>query len=255
MSPATVERVLNVGTSDSPPRTLLRTSSARAAVTSSSASSSSRPSPAASPTSGIRRTASARDIRGIRDDHHEAVQHRSDDQERLAHRAIMRVASGRYNQALSLYEKLVDLHKLDEAKQRKGRNGRDSGIGYAQTLQEMAEVYVGKKDYAHAMPLLQQSMDLLVASGHASSLGAARTQHEIALIHLVQGRLDSAYEVFSRVLEIQSDRLGAGHLDCARTLCNLSSVHHARGEFSRAHDRINEAKAIYKEQLGEAHPE
>ena len=127
----------------------------------------------------------------------------------------MRVTSGRYNQALSIYEKMIDLHREEGAGARAGEGGEESGelksgetgggeveasaeekgaekdeggdgskednegthkeLGLAQTLQEMAEVYVGKKDYSKAQPLLREALVIQERAGNQNSLASART--------------------------------------------------------------------------------
>ena len=48
-------------------------------------------------------------------------------------------------------------------------------LGLAQTLQEMAEVYVGKKDYSKAQPLLREALVIQERAGNQNSLASART--------------------------------------------------------------------------------
>jgi tetratricopeptide (TPR) repeat protein len=152
----------------------------------------------------------------------------------MGKRAIMRVTSGRYNQALSIYEKMINLHReegvgageggeesgetkggetggggVEAGAEKKGveeDEGRDGSkednegthkeLGLAQTLQEMAEVYVGKKDYSKAQPLLREALVIQERAGNQNSLASARTMQ-------VRGvrRVQALYEEYERKRE------------------------------------------------------
>jgi serine/threonine-protein kinase len=118
----------------------------------------------------------------------------------------------------------------------------------------LGKVLAGRGDYNHAIPMLEQVVQLRSTAGTAPvDLAAALT--ELANAHFYAGHYDDSDALNRRALAIYTGAFGEHHPLVANALVNLGSSQFDRGNYAEAERLERKALAITAAWYGKDHPE
>ena len=152
---------------------------------------------------------------------------------------------GRYDDALPLFRKTLDIRKrvLDEQDPR-----------YAVSVNTLAVVYTEMGRFDKALPLSLQSCMLtkkIWGEGHPRH---ASSVNNLAALYRKMGQYDQALLLYKQALAIKKKVLGEAHADYAGSVNNLAYLYNVMGQYEKALPLYEQALFIQKKALGEAHP-
>ena len=124
---------------------------------------------------------------------------------------------------------------------------------YAQSLNNLAELYRSQGNYAKAEPLYLQALETNKQVLGEMHPHIAVCLNNLALLYHLQGEYQKAEPLFCRALEITKQTLGEKHPDYATTLNNLAVLYKDLGDYARAEQLFRQAGEIRKQTLGEKH--
>lgn len=124
------------------------------------------------------------------------------------------------------------------------------------TLNNLANLYLLRGDYAKADPLLQEALDILDKSTEGPSQPIyAVCVYNTAAVHYRLGRYAEAEPIARRASELIKKSVGDKHLDYAMSLNARAEIHRAMGELRQSEALFRESLAIYQlTPQGEQHP-
>jgi CHAT domain-containing protein/Tfp pilus assembly protein PilF len=153
---------------------------------------------------------------------------------------------GRAPEAVPLAQKALDI-----TKQLLGQRHPD----YAQSLNNLAQLYRSQGEYAKAEPLYRQALALrkqVLGQRHPSY---AASLNNLALLYQAQGEYGRAEPLFRQARDIAEQVLGRRHPLYAVSLNNLAELYRVQGEYAKAEPLLRQALEIKKQVLGERHPD
>jgi CHAT domain-containing protein/tetratricopeptide (TPR) repeat protein len=151
---------------------------------------------------------------------------------------------GRYKEALSLGQKVVEVRK---------RLLSEDHPSYANSLNTLALAYLAMADYRSALPLQQRARELrkkLLTEDHP---GYAQSLNNLAALYRAMQDYRSALPLFQQALALRKKLLTEDHPDYARSLHNLASVYHSMGDYRSALPLYRQALDLRKKLLTEDH--
>jgi tetratricopeptide (TPR) repeat protein len=125
---------------------------------------------------------------------------------------------------------------------------------YAGSLNNLANLYGEMGDYASAVPLCRQALDIRRAAlgeGHSSY---ATSLNNLAGLYQDMGDHAAALPLFRQALEICRAALGEGHPSYAASLNDLANLYREMGDYASAVPLYRQALEIWRVALGEGHP-
>jgi CHAT domain-containing protein len=125
---------------------------------------------------------------------------------------------------------------------------------YAHSLNNLAELYKVKGEYARAEPLLQQTLEITRQARGDKHPDYATGLNNLAEIYDCMGDYAKAQRLFKQSLEIRKQVLGEQHPDYAASLNNLAELYKVRGDYVQAEPLLKQALEIQQQVLGEKHP-
>jgi CHAT domain-containing protein/tetratricopeptide (TPR) repeat protein len=126
---------------------------------------------------------------------------------------------------------------------------------YAQSLNNLAELYGALGDPRQALPLHQQARDLrqrILGEDHPLY---AQSLNNLAALYQALGDPRQALALFEQARDLQKRILGADHPDYARSLDNLAALYQVMGDYPKALPLSEQARDLYKRILGADHPD
>ena len=171
---------------------------------------------------------------------------RNDDPDLLNEQVLQLYQEGKYQQAIPIAEKLLAIKK-------RSRGPEDPST--AQSLNNLAALYLGTGDYSKAEPLFQQALQIrkkLLGQQHPDT---ATTLNNLAFLYLKMGAYAKAEPLFQQALQIEKKVLGRDDADTAATLQNLAFLYHEMGDYVKAEPLYQQALQIKKKVLGKQHPD
>ncbi len=151
-------------------------------------------------------------------------------------------SKGSYRDAIPLGEMAVQL--LKDA----------FGVGhpdYAESMNDLAFLYLEQSDYEKAEPLFRQACDVW-----RQSLGEDHPHYAVGLNNLGmlcegQQNYAAAEKLYRQAAEIRKRAFGEDHPQFARSLNNLASLRHSQGLYAEAGILYRQAGDIFKRAFGE----
>jgi CHAT domain-containing protein/tetratricopeptide (TPR) repeat protein len=125
---------------------------------------------------------------------------------------------------------------------------------YAQSLNNLATLYVYQGEYAKAEPLYRQARDLAKQVLGERHPHYATSLYNLAALYESQGEYAKAEPLCRQARDIYKQVLGERHPDYATSLDNLARLYQDQGEYAKAEPLFRQALEIHKEVLGECHP-
>jgi CHAT domain-containing protein/Tfp pilus assembly protein PilF len=165
----------------------------------------------------------------------------------IAGRALKLHRQGRFDEALPAAEDAVRFAR---------RHLGEAHPDYASTLNNLAELYESKGDYATAEPLLRQALEATrVGLGEAHPDYASSLNNLGVELYKSKGDYAAAEPLLRQALELRRAALGQAHPDYATSLNNLAELYKSKGDYAAANPLLREALEVRRAALGEAHPD
>src|SRR6266516_4254940 len=128
-------------------------------------------------------------------------------------------------------------------------------IQVAQTLNNLARLYVAQGKYTETEGLYKQALNIQEKVLGLEHPDTALTLYNLASLFQDEGRYEEAKALYQQALSIQENVLGAEHPDTAITLHNLASLFQAEGRYEEAEALYQRALNIQEKVLGAEHPD
>jgi tetratricopeptide (TPR) repeat protein/transcriptional regulator with XRE-family HTH domain len=152
-------------------------------------------------------------------------------------RALYDQAQAHCVQALALYEKLLGPEHPK----------------VANSLNNLALVYVERGRHADAEPLLQRTLAILEKVLPPEDPILAGILHNLAWCYRFQGKLSQAERLSLQSLAVSEKALGPEHIDAAPNLTTLATIYRDQGKYSQAELHYLRALAIQEKELPPEH--
>jgi CHAT domain-containing protein len=114
----------------------------------------------------------------------------------------------------------------------------------AETLNNLAQLYVLQKRYTEAEPLYRRSLGILEKSYGAEHSKVGTAVNNLAQFYVFQKRYAEAEPLLKRGLSIKQKTMGLNHPDVVMTLNNLAALYYAEGRYSQARALYEQARHI-----------
>ncbi|WP_437902731.1 tetratricopeptide repeat protein [Sorangium sp. So ce327] len=166
--------------------------------------------------------------------------------ERLNARVAELEQAGRYNEAMPLARRALDL--------------REKALGpehpdVAQSLDSLALLFLVKSDYAAGEPLLRRALAIREKALGPEHLDLTQSLDILALLLHGKGDTTAAEPLYRRALAIREKVLGPEHSDVTASLNGLAALLIEKGHFAGAEPLVRRALAIGEKALGPEHPD
>jgi CHAT domain-containing protein/Tfp pilus assembly protein PilF len=152
--------------------------------------------------------------------------------------------AGKYDEALPLAERVLEIRE---------RLSGPEHPDVADSLNDLARLYLDRGDYAKAEPLLNRALAILEKALEPEHPSVAASLSNLSLLYKNRGEYSKAEPLLNRALAIREKALGPEHPDVAASLNNLASVYRVRGEYAKAEPLVHRALAIREKALGPEH--
>jgi CHAT domain-containing protein/Tfp pilus assembly protein PilF len=154
--------------------------------------------------------------------------------------------AGKYDEALPLAERVRDI--------RERLLGADH-LEVADSLNDLALLYMEKTEYAKAEPLYGRALAIRETELGPNHPDVAVVLNNLANLHARRGEYAKAEPLYRRALAIWETALGPDHSRLASSLYDLSAFHFDRGEYAKAEPLLQRSLAIKAKALGPDHPD
>jgi len=163
---------------------------------------------------------------------------------KLHDESIQLRTKGQYDAALPLAERALSI--------------RERALGpdhpdFGRSLNNLATVFFGKRDYAQAEGLYQRSLAILEKALGRDHPLVAQFLINLANLHFQKRDYVKAEPLYSRALEIREKSLGREHADVATTLTSLATLYNEQADYEKAEPMLKRALAIREKSLGPEH--
>jgi CHAT domain-containing protein/Tfp pilus assembly protein PilF len=152
---------------------------------------------------------------------------------------------GRYAEAIPLAQKAVDI--LEKAL-------GPEHIDVANSLNNLALLYLSMGNYAKAEPLYQRALAIREKVLGPEHTEVAASLNNLAGLYRSSGNFANAEPLYQRALAIREKVLGPEHIDVATILNNQALLYVNMGDYAKAEPLYQRALAIYEKALGPEHP-
>ncbi|WP_437902736.1 tetratricopeptide repeat protein [Sorangium sp. So ce327] len=175
-----------------------------------------------------------------------AAQGPLEEAERLNRRAVELHKAGRYDEAIPLARRALDL--------------RENALGpehpdVAITLHNLAALLKAKGDYAAAEPLFRRALAIQEKALGPEHPDVATTLNNLAALLATKSDYAAAEPLFRRALTIREKALGSEHPDVAESLNSLAGLLYAKDDIVAAEPLLRRALTIQENALGSEHPD
>src|SRR5271165_4355894 len=168
-----------------------------------------------------------------------------DDLEALNQRIFRLFKQGKYQEAIPLAEKAVEIT-------RRLRGPEDTKT--ATSLNSLALLYWKMGEYAKAEPLYQEALRIYQKVLGPEHPFTATSFNNLAALFMEMGEYAKAEPLYQEALRINQKVLGPEHPNTATSLNNLAMLYDEMGEYAKAGPFLQEALRIRQKVLGTEHP-
>ena len=124
----------------------------------------------------------------------------------------------------------------------------------ADSLTDLAGLYVAMGDYKAAEPLLNHALELRQKALGPDHPDVAETQAQLASLKKAQGNTAEAEALYKRALQIRETKLGLAHPSVAASASDLGDLYFSKGDLQRAEGSYQRALDLRKKAFGNEHP-
>jgi tetratricopeptide (TPR) repeat protein len=126
---------------------------------------------------------------------------------------------------------------------------------YANSLNNLAELYEAMGDYGKAEPLCRQALAINKEALGDKHPNYATSLNNLAELYHAMGDYAKAEPLHRQALATRKEALGERHPHYAASLNNLAELYRAMGDYAQAEPLLRQASVIWKEALGDRHPD
>lgn len=149
------------------------------------------------------------------------------------------VAERQYRRAMDLFEK----------------NGPESSMSLAVTLDNLASLYTDQGRFDEAEPLRLRAMSVFRAGGDDAKRRVATGLQNLAVMYQKQGRDKEALLAFEEALGIAAEAFGSQSQIVGVIADNLAGLYRQSRQFAKAGPLYDRALAIFRKTMGDDHPD
>ncbi|NOK17004.1 CHAT domain-containing tetratricopeptide repeat protein [Corallococcus carmarthensis] len=170
-----------------------------------------------------------------------------------------RQAGGFYDHGHALSRRTNNLFSLDKRRRMGALASQEAALNenqsaYAESLNNLANLYQEQGQYSRAEPLYSRALDLRETVLGKRHLTVADSLNNLALLYREQGLYSRAEPLYVRALSIREAELGKEDLLVADSLDTLATLYQDQGLYSRAEPLGLRALSIREAELGKKHP-
>jgi CHAT domain-containing protein/Tfp pilus assembly protein PilF len=126
---------------------------------------------------------------------------------------------------------------------------------FADSLNNLARLYLDRGDYAKAEPLLNRALAIREKTLGPEHPDVADSLNNLASLYLDRGDYAKAEPLLERALVIREKALGPEHPDVADSINNLARLYRNLNDYAKAEPLLNRALIIREKALGQEHPD
>jgi CHAT domain-containing protein/Flp pilus assembly protein TadD len=124
----------------------------------------------------------------------------------------------------------------------------------ADFLYNLAELYIGKRDYKNAERLHQQALAIREKAFGPEHPDVALSLNTLAQLADTTGDYGKAEPLYQRAIAIREKWLGPDHAEVASYINNLAVLYFTAGDYAKAEPLYQRAIAVSEKALGPEHP-
>ncbi|WP_375754605.1 tetratricopeptide repeat protein [Corallococcus exercitus] len=170
-----------------------------------------------------------------------------------------RQAGGFYDHGHAMSRRTNNLFSMDKRKRMGALASQEATLSenqsaYAESLNNLANLYQQQGQYSRAEPLYSRALDLRETVLGKQHLTVADSLNNLALLYREQGLYHRAEPLYVRALSLRESALGKTAPLVADSLDTLATLYQDQGLYSRAEPLGLRALAIRESALGKKHP-
>jgi tetratricopeptide (TPR) repeat protein len=165
--------------------------------------------------------------------------------QRLNQQAVELYQAGRYQEALPLQQRALEIHE---------RALGPEHPGIATSLNNLAGLYQAMGANNQALPLYQRALKIREQALGPEHPDTAASLNNLAALYWAMAAYDQALPLYQRALKIREKALGPEHSDTSVSLNNLAMLYHSMGAYDQALPLFQRALTIREKVLGPEHP-
>jgi CHAT domain-containing protein/tetratricopeptide (TPR) repeat protein len=154
--------------------------------------------------------------------------------------------AGRYDEALPLGERALDIRK---------RVLGPENPDVASSLNNLANLYRRRGDYTKAEPLYRHALTIREKLFGPDHPDVATVLNALAILHISKGDYEKAERLLQRALIISEKSFGPDHPDVGIPLNNLAILYKERGDYTKAEPLYQRSLNLKEKALGPEHPD
>ncbi|OGF68074.1 MAG: hypothetical protein A2Y62_18345 [Candidatus Fischerbacteria bacterium RBG_13_37_8] len=168
----------------------------------------------------------------------------NEDAGELVKKAKALYAEGKYEEAIPLAEKALEMNEK--------ALGKDNAL-VGENVQILAQLYHADGRYEEAEPLFLRALDMTEKKLGKDHPDVARILNDFGLLLCDMSEYERAMPLFERALKINEKTSGMEHPDTAQTFTNLASLYHATGKYTEAESFYKKGLEIREKTSGKDH--
>jgi tetratricopeptide (TPR) repeat protein len=169
-----------------------------------------------------------------------------DDPNSLDQQVLTLYQQGKYQEAIPIAEKLLEIRKKEL-----GLQDADT----ANCISDLAALYDEMGDYAKAEALYQQALQIRQKVLGPDHPDTALSFNNLGVLYAHTGNYAKAEPLYQQAIEIRRKLLGENHPLTAASLNSLGVLYYRMGDYTRAEPLFKEALQIRQKVLGPEHPD
>jgi tetratricopeptide (TPR) repeat protein len=159
---------------------------------------------------------------------------------------IMRNRQGEYKEAITFYEKALEILKKTLPLNHPNLASSYNNIGV---------VYKNMGEYSKALSSNEKALEIRQQSLPPNHLNLASSYNNIGLVYNNMGEYSKALSSYEKALEIRQQSLLLNHPNLASSYNNIGGVYDNMGEYSKALSSYEKALEIQQQSLPSNHPD
>jgi tetratricopeptide (TPR) repeat protein len=162
------------------------------------------------------------------------------------HIAWAKYGKGEYKEALSYYEKALEIRQ---------QSLPPNHVDLAKSYNCIGNVYYSMGQYSKAFSSHEKALEIRQQSLPPNHLDLAKSYSNIGGVYDSMGEYSKALSYYEKALEIQQQSLPSNHPDLAKSYGNIGNVYDRMGEYSTALSSHGKALKIKQQSLPSNHPD
>ena len=158
---------------------------------------------------------------------------------------LAKSSQGQYKEAITFYEKVVEIYKKDLP---------SNNVSLAVAYNNIGMVYDNMGEYSKALSYYEKSLEIKQQSLPPSHPALAASYNNIGMLYNNMGNYSKALSYYEKSLEIRQQSLPPNHPDLADSNYNIGLLYENMGNYSKAHSSYERAVNMGQQSLPPNHP-